>query len=116
MTAKEELLREIESATDGLLIEVLSFLQGLKTRWAESKNFEITDDVVLETAEPTPTDLASPESNVPTFEDFFGILKDSPNFNADPVMLQQSLCREWDSDYAVNAKCFAVRLDISLRR
>lgn len=38
MTAKEELLREIESATDGLLVEVLSFLQGLKTRWTESKN------------------------------------------------------------------------------
>ncbi len=116
MTAKEELLREIESATDGLLIEVLNFFQGLKTRWTESKNLGITDDLVLETAEPIPTDLASPRSNVPTFEDFFGILKDSPNFNADPVMLQQSLCREWDLDYAVNAKCFAVRLDISLRR
>lgn len=96
MTAKEELLREIESATDGLLIEVLNFFQGLKTRWTESKNLGITDDSALEATEPISPDLASPESSVPTFEDFFGILKDSPNFNTDPVMLQQALRREWD--------------------
>jgi hypothetical protein len=99
MTTKETLLQEIEAATDGLLIEVLNFLQGLKARWAESKSLEITDNSINstpESVEPTSPDLANPESSAPTFEDFLGLLKDSPNFNADPVTLQQALRREWD--------------------
>lgn len=96
MTTKEKLLQEIEAATDGLLMEVLSFLQGLKTRWKEPKNLEITDSSISEFAEPISPDSTNPESSAPTFEDFFGILKDSPNFNADPLMLQQALRREWD--------------------
>lgn len=96
MTTKEKLLQEIEAATDGLLMEVLSFLQGLKTWWKESKKLEITDNSISDSAEPIAPDSTNPESSAPTFEDFFGILKDSPNFNADSVTLQQALRREWD--------------------
>ncbi|MEM6435887.1 MAG: DUF2281 domain-containing protein [Cyanobacteria bacterium P01_D01_bin.115] len=31
-----------------------------------------------------------------SFANFFGILKDSPNFNQDPVAIQRSLRSEWD--------------------
>ena len=31
-----------------------------------------------------------------SFSDFFGILKDSPNFNEDPVTIQRTLRHEWD--------------------
>ena len=99
MTTKEKLLQEIEAATDGLLMEVLSFLQGLKIRWKESKSLGITDNSInsiSESAEPVSLDSTNSESSTPAFEDFFGILKDSPNFNADPLTLQQDLRREWD--------------------
>lgn len=31
-----------------------------------------------------------------SFTDFFGVLKDSPNFNQDPVALQRKLRSEWN--------------------
>lgn len=37
-----------------------------------------------------------PVTNSPSFSDFFGILKNSPNFNQDPVTLQRILRNEWD--------------------
>lgn len=31
-----------------------------------------------------------------SFADFFGILKDSPNFNDDPVAIRRAMRSEWD--------------------
>ncbi|WP_346293276.1 DUF2281 domain-containing protein [Sphaerothrix gracilis] len=31
-----------------------------------------------------------------SFNDFFGILKDSPNFDDDPVTIQRTMRSEWD--------------------
>lgn len=33
-----------------------------------------------------------------TLSDFIGILKDSPNFNGDPVEIQRALREEWETN------------------
>lgn len=34
--------------------------------------------------------------NKPSVDSYFGILKDSPNFNEDPVVIQKAMRREWE--------------------
>ncbi len=37
-----------------------------------------------------------PDSKPKLLSDFLGVLKDSPNFNGDPVEIQRAMRSEWD--------------------
>lgn len=94
MTVREQLLREIEAATDRLLVEVLDFLQRLKTQQAEAEVGTVQGaDTQPVTPTPSQNQPAS-SSKAASFSDFFGILKHCPSFTGDPVILQRTLRSE----------------------
>jgi len=39
---------------------------------------------------------SSESSDQSSINSYFGILKDSPNFNEDPVLIQKAMRREWE--------------------
>ena len=77
MTVKELLLSEIEASPDEMLAETLNFLRFLKFQQAQQEANVMSS------------------SKSKKLADYSGILKDSPNFNGDPVEIQEEMRNEW---------------------
>lgn len=72
MTAAEKIIEKLKAAPPGIAEEVLDFLEFLEARRRKRG-------------------VACPAK----FDDFFGVLKDSPAFSEDPVALQRKWRDEW---------------------
>jgi hypothetical protein len=73
-----------------LLSEFVDFLDSKETLL--DSEAELESDFTKELSQ----ERTEKSSGKKTLADFVGILKDSPNFNGDPVEIQRAMRSEWD--------------------